>query len=46
MAKQGDLLQQGPCAAPEPDTAEARKKRVGSRALAGGAVVPRAGRGG
>jgi hypothetical protein len=39
MARHDDLLQQGPQTAPEPETAEARTRRVGRRGLAGGAVA-------
>jgi len=34
-----DLLNQGPQAAPEPETAEERSARVGKRGLAGGAAA-------
>ena len=39
MAKQDELLEQGPREAPQPETAEQRSKRLGVGTAAGGAAV-------
>jgi hypothetical protein len=39
MGQHDELLQQGPCRAPEPETAEQRSKRVGWGTAAGGAAA-------
>jgi hypothetical protein len=38
MAKHGELLDQGPHEAPEPETAEQRSHRLGMKTAAGGVV--------